>query len=154
RLIDDKLREVVAGVSNQSAILDDRLKEVVEGLRNQSTVFNDKLREVAEGVRNQSSILNEKLTLVAERQAAQLAAQRAEGELIKEWLRIAMTSRDPAAAQSMALLQEAKRRLPLLYAERTYNTSHPDYDAALVRNHPGHIFNAEVPCGNPAFAEI
>ena len=34
-------------------------------------------------------------------------------------------------------------RQPLMIDAKTYNTSHPDYNANLVRNFPGKIFNAE-----------
>jgi len=39
---------------------------------------------------------------------------------------------------------------PLLHAPRTYNTVHPDYDATVVRNFPGCLFNADKPSSNPA----
>jgi predicted O-methyltransferase YrrM len=45
-------------------------------------------------------------------------------------------------------------RQPLMIDERTYNSSHPDYDATLVRNFPGKILNRDRPCTNPAFVEL
>lgn len=39
---------------------------------------------------------------------------------------------------------------PLLRAPRTYNTSHPGYDPAVVRNFPGCLFNGDKPSANPA----
>ena len=48
----------------------------------------------------------------------------------------------------------AMRRLPLMVDAKTYNTSHPDYDATLVRNFPGKIFNADQPCDNVVYAEL
>lgn len=50
--------------------------------------------------------------------------------------------------------QVAMQNMPLLRAEKTYNTSHPDYDATAVRNYPGQIFNAEKPCHNRVYAEL
>lgn len=47
--------------------------------------------------------------------------------------------------------RQAMEAMPLLRAERTYNTSHPEYDASLVRNYPGRIFNHDIPCDNVAF---
>ena len=40
--------------------------------------------------------------------------------------------------------------------EKTYNTSHPDYDATLVHNFPGKIFNADKPLrhNNAVFASL
>jgi predicted O-methyltransferase YrrM len=53
-----------------------------------------------------------------------------------------------------AALRNAMQQMPLLRAERTYNTSHPDYDASLVRNFPGHIFNRDAPCDNASFGAL
>jgi predicted O-methyltransferase YrrM len=44
--------------------------------------------------------------------------------------------------------------MPLLSAERTYNTSHPDYEPELVRNFPDRIQNLDRRCSNPLFLEI
>jgi predicted O-methyltransferase YrrM len=44
---------------------------------------------------------------------------------------------------------------PLLIAERTYNTAHPEYDARVVRNSPGHFFNSyNNRCANPALRTL
>jgi predicted O-methyltransferase YrrM len=37
---------------------------------------------------------------------------------------------------------------------KTYNTSHPDYDATLVRNFPGKIFNAGQSSNNVVYADL
>ena len=50
--------------------------------------------------------------------------------------------------------EAAMQSLPLMIDARTYNTSHPDYDATLVRNFPGKIFNRDRPCTNRAFAAL
>jgi predicted O-methyltransferase YrrM len=44
--------------------------------------------------------------------------------------------------------------LPLLFAEKTYNTAHPDYEGELVGNFPDHVHHADRPCSNPLFVEI
>jgi len=51
-------------------------------------------------------------------------------------------------------LEAALRRLPLMLDARTYNTSHPDYDATRVRNHPGKVFNLDAPSSNSVYAQI
>ena len=51
-------------------------------------------------------------------------------------------------------LRNAMQQMPLMRAERTYNTSHPEYDASLVRNFPGHIFNCDTPCANASFGAV
>ena len=53
-----------------------------------------------------------------------------------------------------AALRNAMQQMPLMRAERTYNTSHPEYDASLVRNFPGHIFNCDTPCANASFGAL
>jgi predicted O-methyltransferase YrrM len=126
RLMNANLKEVIQALDNEQRILNDKLNALVEGSSSQSRILNDKLKEVIVGLRNQSSILNDKLT----------------------------GAHDPAAVGSRHSFQDAMQCLPLLLDERTYNTSHPDYDATLVRNQPGRILNADVPCGNPAFAEV
>ena len=55
------------------------------------------------------------------------------------------------ANSSGGALRQAMEGMPLLRAERTYNTSHPDYDASLVRNYPGRIFNSDTSCDNASF---
>jgi predicted O-methyltransferase YrrM len=44
--------------------------------------------------------------------------------------------------------------MPLLIADKTYNTAHPDYDPELARFFPDRIHNADRPCSNPLFFEI
>ena len=50
--------------------------------------------------------------------------------------------------------RQALEGMPLLRAERTYNTSHPDYDRYLVRNFPGRILNHEIPSNNAALRAL
>lgn len=41
-----------------------------------------------------------------------------------------------------------------MLADKTYNTSHPEYDANLVRNYPGRIFNGEHPSKNVVYQAL
>lgn len=43
---------------------------------------------------------------------------------------------------------------PLLLAEKTYNSAHPHYNAATVRNFPGRVFNGAYPCRNLLFQRL
>jgi predicted O-methyltransferase YrrM len=43
---------------------------------------------------------------------------------------------------------------PLLIAEKTYNTFHPDYEPELVENFPNYIQNPERPCNSRLFPEL
>lgn len=58
----------------------------------------------------------------------------------------------PPTAQELSNL--ALRETPLLFAHKTYNTSHPDYDVNIVRNFPGVIFNNNLPSNNSVYAEL
>lgn len=70
--------------------------------------------------------------------------------LVKRVLRrVPFRAKSPGTA-----FRQALEGMPLLRAERTYNTSHPDYDATLVRNYPGCIFSSEGLCENVCFRAI
>jgi predicted O-methyltransferase YrrM len=51
-------------------------------------------------------------------------------------------------------LRNAKGASPLMFADRTYNTAHLDYEPELVRNFPGKIYNADRPCSNALFLDL
>jgi predicted O-methyltransferase YrrM len=53
-----------------------------------------------------------------------------------------------------ATLQDAAAAAPLFFADKTYNTSHIDYEPELVRNFPDRIFNLDLPCDNALFLDI
>jgi predicted O-methyltransferase YrrM len=69
-----------------------------------------------------------------------------------EWLRHVV--RGVLQGGHQTSVRDARAKSPLLIAERTYNTDHPDYDANLVRNFPDRMQNSDRPCGNPLFIEI
>jgi predicted O-methyltransferase YrrM len=48
----------------------------------------------------------------------------------------------------------AVSRLPLMIDAKTYNSSHPEYNANLVRNFPGKIFNADKSCSNIVYTNL
>ena len=124
--IDQKLNALVAGVANQTELLNRKFDQVIAGLDNQSDLLNRKLNRVIEGIFDQGS-----------------AHEGAPG--------VAGEPQAPPSETASSTLREAMRRIPLLLAERTYNTSHPDYDARVVRNFPGRVFNHDLPCENRAF---
>jgi predicted O-methyltransferase YrrM len=117
----DKLDALIGGCANQSDLLNRKFDQVIAGLDNQSDLLNRKFDRLIEGV-------------VRDREFGDGAMQV------------------PDAMQApAATLREAMEQMPLLIAERTYNTSHPDYDARVVRNFPGHLFNHDKSCENTAF---
>ncbi|MBV9062469.1 MAG: class I SAM-dependent methyltransferase [Alphaproteobacteria bacterium] len=130
------------------------LRELVAGVANQSDLINRKLNELLDGVANQSELLNRKFDKLIEilEQPGALAAA------MPDALQAPPAAGAPAAASAPVAgeqsFSEAMAQLPLMIAERTYNTSHPDYDARLVRNFPGTIFNRESPSENRAFTAL
>jgi predicted O-methyltransferase YrrM len=61
---------------------------------------------------------------------------------------------DTLRGRGDSALNRAKAESPLLLAEKTYNTAHPDYEPELVGNYPDRIQNPERPCSNPLFLEL
>jgi predicted O-methyltransferase YrrM len=53
-----------------------------------------------------------------------------------------------------SVLLQAIRPAPLLIADKTYNTSHVDYEPELARNYPNRMSNPDLPCTNPIFIEL
>ena len=51
-------------------------------------------------------------------------------------------------------LRKRLAEMPLMFADKTYNVAHPDYEPELARCYSGHIHNADRPCRNPLFLEI
>jgi predicted O-methyltransferase YrrM len=122
--VDNKLDALVAGCANQTDLLNRKFDQVIAGLDNQSALLNRKFDRLIEGVFRGREVGNG-------------------------------TMQVPDAMQAPpATLREAMERMPLLIAERTYNTSHPDYDARVVRNFPGRVFNLAKPCENAALEEL
>lgn len=182
RLINDKLNETMSGVDGQTRQLCGKLDAVIEGLDNQSQLLNSKLEAVVLGLDHQSRRINEKLDTLIKLQAVQFAARDGDETLgpgpgqSGQVLPIATreTKEPPPASFQMppsaenegepnamplkssddSAFRAAMQQIPLLLDEKTYNTSHPEYDATAVRNYPGQIFNAEKPCGNIVYAEI
>jgi predicted O-methyltransferase YrrM len=131
------------GIANQSDHLNHKLDRLSEGTAQGLRELNQQLLKVASGIANQSDLLNRKFDKLIE----VLDRSGAPAGRVPDGLQAPPTS----GSQSF---REAMEQMPLMIAERTYNTSHPDYDARLVRNFPGTVFNADRPCANPAFQAL
>ena len=110
------------------------LQRVVAGLDNQSDLLNQKFEQVIAGLSNQSALLSRELGRAIDGSARH--NRSADGVV-----QVPGAKQSPLANASEPTLREAMQHMPLLIAERTYNTSHPEYDAGVVRNFPGRIFN-------------
>jgi predicted O-methyltransferase YrrM len=125
------LRQLVASSENQSQLLDQQRSELVAGLANQTDLLGQQRSELVAGLDNLSDLLNQKLNALIEAVAS-----------------------SSGKAETPDSLAEALRRQPLLVDEKTYNTAHPEYDARVVKNFPGEIFNFDVPCDNAAYITL
>jgi predicted O-methyltransferase YrrM len=121
------------------------LAEITAAVANQSDLLNRKLEAIIVGINNQSDLLNRKLE-VLNRSLNPLVGGGSDG--------VANALDAPPRKLSDPTLREAMYQIPLLLAERTYNTSNPNYDARVVRNFPGHIFNHERASENAAFQAL
>ena len=164
-----KIIEIVKRMARNSDKVAVRTDDIVAGISNQSSLLNDKLIELIQGTANQSSLINDKLTAIIDRQNVQLELQKIEIAAIRGLLGIGASGSDnfstiqapPVPDSTRARTSAGKSALetalgghPLMIAAKTYNTSHPGYDANLVRNFPGHIFNAGEPCNNTVYADL
>ena len=164
RALNDKLDQLIAGSDNEQRLLAEKLDQLVAGSGNQQRLLNEKLEQLIQGVVNQSRLLNDKLLAITSRQEAQMELQKAAIASIRDGrngragatedlstIQVRPVSTTPIEPVSFS---RAMAALPLMIDAKTYNTSHPDYDARLVRNFPGRIFNADKPCNNVVYASL
>src|SRR4051812_4684530 len=58
---------------------------------------------------------------------------------------------DVLRGRKVDALSQVQASASLMFAEKTYNIGHKDYEPELADNFPGSIFNAGLPCTNPLF---
>ncbi len=104
--------------------------EIREGITNQSALINRKFSELIQEIRNQSSGGNKLYNANDGVQAPPMSG-----------------SKDKGFADVLKLH-------PLMFAHKTFNTNHPDYDAEAARNFPGKIFNFKKDFNNPVYKEL
>jgi predicted O-methyltransferase YrrM len=150
--VGEKMNVVIEGMNNQSELLNSKFEALIQAADNQSQLLSrliqtseaqsrnmtERLKLVAAGLDQQSRVLSSKLDAVV----AALHRQP-----------VALGSSSPPTSGVDSLPHPGSER-PLLIGENTYNTSHPDYDATVVRNFPGTILNAEKPSQSAAYDEL
>lgn len=163
--------EIREGIANQSSIINDKLMELIAGLKNQTEVINSKLNilhEIREGVANQSSLINDKLLeimsglniqpQVINSKLGQKTNIFNEGLLQKQkFSEINNGLQAPPVNQCETdpkNFEEVLKNSPLMFAPKTFNTSHPGYNATEVRNFPGKVFNSDKDFGNPVYTDL
>src|SRR5258708_16201444 len=124
--------------ASSSHRIEQKLDALIAGSANQTDVLNRKFAEVILGLNNQSELLNRKMNQLI----AAVSGQPVPLDAVPTGLQ---------APPTMESFPDAMQRIPLMIADRTYNTSHPEYDAHLARNFPGKIFTRDLPCGNAAY---
>lgn len=120
-------------------------EDIYEGMNNQSELINHKLNELQEGIKNQSELINRKMNELIRNMQQFMAASK--GATLQE-----ITS--AVGNGDVGCFEDAQKLCPLMFGPKTYNTSHPDYNADLVRNFPGKIFHMDKDPGNPVYAEL
>ena len=125
-------------------------EEIREGIHNQSALLNRKMSELIESVRHLTHVLNGGAPLPETGSMQYSSAQ----PHINDGYQAPPGSGGESFGSPVESVADALRKHPLLFARKTYNTNHPDYDAELVRNFPGKIFNADKDTGNPVYAEL
>jgi predicted O-methyltransferase YrrM len=154
-LMNQKFQQMVEGTINQSELMSQKFQEMIEGIVNQSELMNQKFQQVIEGQNNYSNLFNRKLNqlFVSDDNQSKLI-NRKFGELISVVEGGGRPPSDEAEHSPAQNLTEAMQRMPLMIADLTFNTSHPDYDASLVRNYPGKLLNRNAVTTNFAFSEL
>ena len=106
--------------------------------------------EIREGIANQSDLINKKMTEMNSllRQQNELLSKRS-----AHLVGISDGFQSPPS-KKIQPFEEALQRHPLMFARKTFNTNHPDYDAAEARNFPGKIFNIDKNPANPIYSEL
>lgn len=138
--------EIREGIDNQSVTLNHQLSEIREGVDNQSAMLNRKLTELIEGVKRQTEVMNNKMNKQIEiLQTAQDISLKNLGSVNNGF---------QAPPKPANTFEDALKQHPLMFAHKTFNTNHPDYDATEARNFPGKIFNIDKDPGNLVYGEL
>jgi predicted O-methyltransferase YrrM len=164
------MNAVIQGMNNQSQFLDRRFEALIQAADNQSQLLNSKLEALIQAADNQSQLLS-RLIQASETQSRNMTERfKLVAAGLDQQSRVLNSKLDAVVAalhrQPYTIPPELQRTTgvdqtrnpgserPLLIDEKTYNTSHPDYDATVVRNFPGKILNAEKPSHNPVYQEL
>lgn len=116
-----------------------KIRHLIQGLVHLIRIMPSSLKALDEGLKQQMAVSEEIL-------ARQQAHEKQLAELAMKF--------DEQSKVSKTFTSPASEGPPLIRAPKTYNTFHPDYDANVVRNFPGLIFNSKKTCANTAFELI
>jgi predicted O-methyltransferase YrrM len=153
RGLNHKISALVEGSANESRLLNEKSNAIIEGIDNQSKMLNRKLDAVIAILNSQSRLLSAALDAITPSidDPSRILQSRARTD---DWSSDQSEAKAASVESARASSADLPSHPPLLVAEKTYNTSHPDYDATLVRNFPGKILNATLPSSNPVYVEL
>lgn len=123
------------------------------------------LAEIRKEIAKHAQLTNEKMNAYLELSQQMIALQQLQIESImklnpfeREKIDFSSFQKPPQTLENDNISPESSKnaiaKLPLLLAEKTYNTAHPEYDAVKVRNYPRRIFNAEVGSKNVVYQAL
>lgn len=147
-----KSEEIHEGINNQSDLINNKMNDVHQGINNQTDLINQKMKGIHEGINNQSALINRKMNELIE-QMNRLVTIISVTPLAPS-IQGAYNVNDGHQAPPRANFEDIMKRHPLMFARKTYNTNHPDYNPEEARNFPGKIFNMDKDAGNPVYAEL
>jgi predicted O-methyltransferase YrrM len=141
--IDEKFDRAIAGIENHAELLNRQFNRAIEAVAGNDGAYQ-RLDSLIAGLAKQSDLLGQKLDRLIDLIGAHDPAFK---------------TRPPDGLQTppekpASNFRDAMQQMPLMIADRTYNTSHPGYDARLVRNFPAKILNFDPRCENPAFRAL
>lgn len=151
RSLHQKAGALVEGSANQSRLINDKSNAIIQGLSNQSRMLNNKLDAVIVALDNQSRLLTTKLDAIIAALEGRPRLHDSSPQIVSD---PAANSTTVTAVRDVIHAAEAQSAAPLVIAEKTYNTSHPDYDANIVHNFPGRIINNAQRCENTVYLEL
>jgi predicted O-methyltransferase YrrM len=148
-LLNNRLSEIVAGLDNEQRIINDKLKELICNL----DAYNDESKKYREIIINLFSELRKSLT---ENERERVHRQQFLEERFDNLARVLVNifERPVPSGPAQSRTKATPSAMPLLRAPKTYNTDHPDYHPALVRNYPGTLLNGDKPSANPALRAV
>jgi predicted O-methyltransferase YrrM len=157
------VRGLLTGIGDETRLLNEKLLEVLRLLEKQNSL----LSETVERLNDQTALLDDKLMAMIHRQNAQIELQKANVGAVRAAFSDSTHDGDFPVVEVPPLpdnpiedllrkraFASARSKQPLTFAPKTFNTAHPKYYPALVRNFAGKIFNADRSLNNGVFSSI
>jgi predicted O-methyltransferase YrrM len=163
------------GINNQSTLLNQKLEEIIKGSINEQRIINDNMSRLINKSENQQTKMNDTLSHILRKLTDMTDNLTVQQLQLRHTMSYIADSLDRPPKNGLATgsaavrgpieeiergpdgkprIAQTLRSLPLQRAPKTYNTDHPDYDPAHVRNFPGTLCNSDKPNANPALRAV